>query len=149
MTALAKLKLVSVTADRKSPTIWRRNKLTGKIGDQISLANATIAGDVFTAKTVKFVTDSESGERKPVEISRRVKPWWFSTPNGKIALALKYGTKNLEIIKGKNAVETADMADLVATLEIIKTAVTAGELDEQIDQASRTLRAGFKKGKAK
>lgn len=147
MTALAKLKLVSVTADRKSPTIWRRNKLTGHLTHQISLAKAAIAGDVFTAKTVKFVTDTESGERKPVEISRRVKPWWFTAANGKIALTLKYGAKTLEIIKGKNAVETADMDDLIATLEVIKTAVTAGELDEQIDQASRTLRAGFKKGK--
>lgn len=147
MTALAKLKLVSVTADRKSPTVWRRNKLTGHLTHQISLAKAAVAGDVFTAKTVKFVTDAESGERKSVEISRRVKPWWFTAANGKIALTLKYGAKTLEIIKGKNAVETADMDDLIATLEVIKTAVTAGELDEQIDQASRTLRAGFKKGK--
>ncbi len=146
MTALAKLKLVSVSADRKSPTVWRRNKLTGHLTHQISLAKAAVAGDVFTAKSVKFVTDQESGERKPVEISRRVKPWWFSTANGKIALALKYGAKTLEIIKGKNAIETADMDDLIATLEVIKAAVNAGELDTQIEQASSTLRAGFKKG---
>ena len=147
MTALAKLKLVSVTADRKSPTVWRRNKLTGHLAHQISLARAAIAGDVFTAKKVKFVTDQESGERKPVEISHRVKPWWFTGANGKIALTLKYGAKTLEIIKGKNAIETADMDDLVATLEVIKAAVTAGQLDAQIEQASSTLRAGFKKGK--
>jgi hypothetical protein len=96
---------------------------------------------------VKFVTDQESGVRKPVEVSRRVKPWWFSAANGKIALSLKYGAKTLEIVKGKNAVETADMDDLIATLEVIKAAVNAGELDTQIEQASSTLRAGFKKGK--
>ena len=147
MTALAKLKLVSVTADRKSPTVWRRNKLTGHLTHQISLARAAIAGDVFTAKKVKFITDQESGERKSVETSHRVKPWWFTGANGKIALTLKYGAKTLEIIKGKNAIETADMDDLIATLEVIKTAVAAGELDAQIEQASSTLRAGFKKKK--
>lgn len=147
MTALAKLKLVSVTADRKSPTVWRRSKLTGHLTHQIALANAAVAGDVFTAKTVKFVTDQESGERKPVEISRRVKPWWFTAANGKIALTLKYGAKTLEIIKGKNAVEVADMADLVTTLELIKGAVIAGELDAQIEQASGALRDGFAKKK--
>ncbi len=147
MTALAKLKLVSVTADRKSPTVWRRNKLTGHLTHQISLARAAIAGDVFTAKKVKFVTDQESGERKSVETSHRVKPWWFTGANGKIALTLKYGAKTLEIIKGKNAIETADMDELIATLEVIKTAVAAGELDAQIEQASSTLRAGFKKKK--
>lgn len=147
MTALAKLKLVSVQADRKSPTIVRRAKLTGKIQAQISLAKAAIAGDVFTAKKVKFVTDQESGERKPVEISTQVKPWWFTTPTGKLALALRYGAKSLEISKGKNAIEVTDMADLVATLEVIKQAAHSGELDAQIDQASSSLRAGFGKKK--
>jgi hypothetical protein len=148
MTALAKLKLVSVQADRKSPTIVRRAKLTGKIQAQISLAKATIAGDVFTAKRVKFVTDTASGERNPVEVSTRVKPWWFSAANGKLALTLRYGAKVLEIQKGKNAIEVADMAELVETLEIIKQAAQAGELDAQIDSASNSLRAGFGKKKA-
>lgn len=75
------------------------------------------------------------------------KPWWFSAPNGKIALALRYGAKPLEIAKGKNAIEVANMDDLVATLEVIKQAVHAGELDAQIEQASGALRAGFAKKK--
>ena len=145
MTALAKLKLVSVQADRKSPAFTRRNKLTGKIHDQIQLAKAANAGDVFTAKRVKLVADKETGVRRPVEISTRVKPWWFSTANGKIALSLRYGAKVLEISKGKNAIECADMEDLVATLELIKTAVNAGELDVQIESASGALSAGFAK----
>ena len=40
MSALAKLKLVSVQADQKSPTVLHRNKLTGKITDQIAYAKA-------------------------------------------------------------------------------------------------------------
>jgi len=64
MTALAKLKLVSVQADRKNATTVRRLKLTGKIQAQISLAKAATSGDVFTAKRVKFVTDQASGERR-------------------------------------------------------------------------------------
>ncbi len=147
MTALAKLKLVSVQADRKSPTIQRRAKLTGKIQAQISLAKAAVAGDVFTAKRVKFVTDQESGDRKPVEISTRIKPWWFTAPAGKLVLSLRYGAKVLEIQRGKNAIEVADMDDLIATLEVIRQAAHAGELDAQIEQASSSLRAGFSKKK--
>jgi len=78
----------------------------------------------------------------------RIKPWWFSSANGKIALSLRYGAKVLEISKGKNAVEVVDMDELLATLEIIKQAAHAGELDAQIDQASNSLRAGFGKKKA-
>ena len=147
MSALAKLKLVSVQAGQKSPTVLRRNKLTGHLAHQIALAKAANVGDVYAAKKVKFVTDTETGERKQVEIATRVKPWYFTAPNGKLVLALRYGAKALEISKGKNAIEIGDMNDLVATLELIKGAVIAGELDAQIEQASGALRDGFTKKK--
>jgi hypothetical protein len=147
MSTLAKLKLVSVTVERKSPTVQRRSKLTGRIDHQIAYAKASIAGDSYAAKRVKFVQDGESGARKQVELSTRVKPWWFTGPNGKLVLALRYGAKPIEIAKGKNAIEVTGMDDLVATLEVIKGAVHAGELDAQIEQASGSLRAGFAKKK--
>lgn len=147
MTALAKLKLVSFQAQGRSPIVLRRNKLTGKLGDQIAYAKAANAGEIYAAKRVKFVTDSESGERKQVEISTRVKPWWSTAANGKLVIALRYGAKPIEITKGKNAIEVTDMVDLIATLEIIKQAVQAGELDTQIEQVSGALRAGFAKKK--
>ena len=147
MSALAKLKLVSVTADRKSPTVSRRAKLTTHLLEQIAMAKAQTEGGIYAAKRVKFVADDETGERKQVEISRRVKQWWFTAPNGKIALTLRYGAKPIEIIKGKNAIEVADMAELVSTLGVIKDAVNAGELDTQMEQVSGALRAGFGKKK--
>ena len=51
----------------------------------------------------------------------------------------------LELAKGKYAVEVAAEKDLVATLETIKAAVLAGELDTAIDNAANKLRAGFGK----
>ncbi len=147
MSALLKLKLVSVQAGQKSPTVLRRNKLTGKLDDQIAYAKAANVGDVFAAKRVKFVTDSETGERKQVELARRVKPWWFTGSNGKLVLSLRYGTKPILLGKNMNGIEVAGMDDLIATLEIIKEAVSAGELDAQIEQVSGALRAGFAKKK--
>lgn len=147
MSALSKLKLVSVTPERKSPMVLRRNKLTGKIDHQILAAKAVIAGETYAAKRVKLVRDGESGERKQVELSTRVRPWWFTGSNGKTVLALRYGAKPIDIAKGKNAIEVTGMEDLVATLEVIKAAVSAGELDAQIEQASGSLRAGFAKKK--
>ena len=147
MTALLKLKLVSVQAGQKSPTVLRRNKLTAHLGHQIAYAKAANAGEIYAKNRVRFVTDSETGERKQVEIATRVKPWWFTAPNGKTVLALRYGAKPIEIVKGKNAIEVADMDDLIATLGVIRDAVQAGELDAQIEQASGALRAGFAKKK--
>jgi len=50
-------------------------------------------------------------------------------------------------VKGKNAIEVAGMDDLIATLEVVREAAQAGELDAQIEQASGALRAGFAKKK--
>lgn len=147
MTALAKLKLVSVSSVQKNPTFSRRNTLTAHLDHQIAAAKAAITGDVYAAKWVKFVADEATGDRKQVETSRRVRPWWFTAANGKTVLSLRYGAKTIEIVKGKNAIEVSGMDDLIATMEVIKQAVNAGELDTQIEQASGALRAGFAKKK--
>ena len=60
-----------------------------------------------------------------------------------LAWMRRYGTKVLELAKGKVAVEVGTEKDLVPTLELIKTAVLNGELDTQIDAAANKLRDGF------
>ena len=73
MSALAKLKLVSVAAGQKTPTVLRRNKLTAHLAEQIAMAKAQTAGEIYAGKRVKFVADAETGERTQVEVSKRVK----------------------------------------------------------------------------
>jgi hypothetical protein len=145
MSALSKLKLVAAHAEKKSPVGLRRAKLTGKIADQIAAARAAAEGGIYASKRAKFVQDSETGERRQIEIATRVKPWWWKSPTGKVMVAVRYGAKQIELSKGRNAIEVGNMDDLVAALEAVKEAVTAGELDAQIEQASGALRAGFAK----
>lgn len=147
MSALSKLKLVAARAEEKSPVGLRRAKLTGKIQDQIAAAKAAAEGGIYASKRAKFVQDSETGERKQIEIATRVKPWWWKSPTGKVMVAVRYGAKPIELAKGKNAVEVGGMEELVEALLAVKEAVAAGELDAQIEQASGALRAGFAKKK--
>jgi hypothetical protein len=58
---------------------------------------------------------------------------------------VKYGSRTLDIAKGKSAIEVASGEDLIAAIQTIKAAVEAGELDAQIEVASGSLKAGFKK----
>jgi hypothetical protein len=62
-----------------------------------------------------------------------------------VNLSVRYGSKPLELAKGKNAIELNQASEIVPTLELIKSAVVAGELDEAIAAASNKLREGFKK----
>jgi TRAP-type mannitol/chloroaromatic compound transport system substrate-binding protein len=58
---------------------------------------------------------------------------------------VRYGSKVLELAKGKYAVEVSAGTELVPTLQVIKSAVESGELDSAIDFAANKLRSGFVK----
>ena len=145
MSVIAKLKLVSSKRERNlSPTLVRRNKLAAKIEEQLQLATAQKEGRLYAPKRIKTVTN-ELGERVAVETTKRVKEWFWTTPANKINLSVRYGSKTLELAKGKNAIELSTGDELLTTLSMLKDAVSAGELDDAITNASDKLRAGFSK----
>ena len=71
--------------------------------------------------------------------------WFWTAAGNKINLSVRYGSKTLELAKGKNAIELATSDELIATLSQLKEAVLAGELDDAMSAASDKLRAGFGK----
>jgi hypothetical protein len=48
-------------------------------------------------------------------------------------------------VEGKNAIETDSIADVIATLQVIRSAVDAGELDRRIDAVMGQGKAGLAK----
>jgi hypothetical protein len=145
MSTLSALKLTAAKRSTGiSPQVNRRMKLLKKIDDQIGLAKALAIGGTFTTSRFRTVKDDEGGSRS-VEIQKKVRPWWFPTETGKIALSIRYGARVVEISKGKSAIEVASGDDLINALVLVKKAVEAGELDAQIESASIKLREGFGK----
>ena len=145
MSTLSALKLTAAKRSTGiSPQVNRRMKLLKKIDDQIALAKALATGGTYTTSRFRTVKDEEGGSRS-VEIQKKVRPWWFPTEAGKIALSIRYGARVVEISKGKSAIEVASGDDLINALVLVKKAVEAGELDAQIESASIKLREGFGK----
>jgi hypothetical protein len=143
---LATLKLSTAIKPTHMPAVQvRRNKLAKRLWEQAELAKAQQAGIQFTPTKFRTVVENDTGLRKQVEVNKRIKQWWFTTDSGKLALSVRYGARLLELAKGKFAVELASDKELVPTLEIIKAAVLAGELDAAIDAASNKLRDGFQR----
>jgi len=144
MSTLTSLKLVA--AKRPSdipPIVKRRNHLIAKIWEQTELAKNTLEGKTYAPLHARKVKDRETGEVRRVEAPKRIKAWWFTADSGKVCLIVKYGAKILELAKGKSAIEVGTIAELIPTLDMLKAAVAAGELDSQIDTASGCLRANF------
>jgi hypothetical protein len=107
------------------------------------LATAQQNGTAYTATRLRSYTDADTGLRIKAEVAKTVKAWTFVADNGKLCVHIKYGARTLELAKGITAVEIANSKDIVPTLELIKSAISNGELDAQIEAASIALRKSF------
>jgi hypothetical protein len=146
MSTLTSLKLVATKKPINiSPVLVRRNKLIAKLWEQIQLAQCEAVGERYQPKRLRTVRDRDTGLIKTLEVPKRVKPWWWISESGKVCVSIRYGSKVLELSKGKTSIEIGGSQDLVPALETVKVAVLAGELDSQIEAASGALRSGFKR----
>ena len=133
MNELNKLKLMTYDSAgiAVDPKTRRRTKLAARISEQMAAAKAAGEGTVY----MRVAGDKQ----------RRVKQWFRAVDDKRWAVVLFYGSKQLELAKGKNAVECAGLTGVQSVLETLRTAVIAGELDTQIGAAAELLKRGFKK----
>jgi len=143
---LNSLKLTAARKSRALPdVVKRRNKLLQKLAEQRDLAAALQEGQHYAPKRLRSLRDADTGARVVKEVAVRIKPWFWTGEKGECLLAINYGSKQIELQKGKTAIDVGDAANLVTVLETVITAVKSGELDVQIEAASSKLRDGFKK----
>ncbi len=143
------LNTLKLTAARKSralpDVVKRRNKLLQKLMEQRELAAALEQGQHYAPKRLRSLRDADTGTRVVKEVAVRIKPWFWTGEKGECLLAINYGSKQIELQKGKTAIDVGSTDNLVTVLETVIAAVKNGELDVQIEAASSKLREGFKK----
>ncbi len=146
MSGLNALKLVTSRRQQgNSPQFARRQKLSSKLDEQIQLAKAQQSGAEFSPVKIRTIKDEATGESRKVEVPKKLKAWWWTGENGKLCITVRYGARTLEIVEGKNAIETDSIADVITSLQVIRTAVDSGELDKRIDAVMGAVKAGFSK----
>jgi hypothetical protein len=146
-TALSTLKFVNAKrlVSKSDPSQFRRQKMIKKLDEQILMAAALVEGRQPLLTRTRRVWDAETNERQLVESTASVRQWWFVSETGKTAVQLRYGSRVITLAKNRNAVEVSGNSELLATLQTLKTAVAAGELDQEIAVAADMVRARFKK----
>lgn len=146
MSGLSALKfIVTKRQQGNNPAHAKRQKLSGKIHEQIEMAKAMQSGTEFRPVKLRKVMDQATGEMRQVELPKRLKPWWWPSEGGKMCITVRYGARALEVIEGKNAIETDNLVGVITTLEVLRGAVDAGELDARIEAVSGLVKAGFEK----
>ena len=128
-----------------SPEARLRRKMLDALELQIVAATAKSNGEVYIRRAKRWVDDPENGERTLKEVPVRFRPWWWTDESGNLMLEVRYGNKRLAIKPKKAAIEVGDASNLVPTLNLLKEAVEAGELDKVLMAAKEERSANFKR----
>lgn len=137
MIQLADVKLVSaIRPTFQDPVALKRTKFISRVSEQLEIANLLMKGE-----QIPFISFHD-----PVSLKRprKVSPWWWTDKDGKYLMAIKYGSKVIELAKGKPAVQAETLEQIIEVLKSLKLATSNGELDLHLTQASELIRKKFK-----
>ena len=136
MSHLSKLKIVAQTAKRQqSKSEHRRAKLLEKLGDQLAMIEAQIAGTEFVRHRRIYQTN-DAGERVLAEKVKRNRPWYWMSGAGGCFFSVWYGSKVLELKPGMTAISVSRREELPEVIRSVIEAVKSGELDVQIEDVA-------------
>jgi hypothetical protein len=107
------------------------------------LAKAESEGGEYLKSRRRHVKNPTTGEYAEAVVSRKPRAWYWTDDHGKVYINLRYGTRILELSKGKSAIEVGEMKQLVPTIEALKQAVAAGEVDQQLTAAANEVCSRF------
>ena len=137
MIQLADVKLVSaVRPTFQDPIALKRSKFISRVSEQLEIANLLMKGEQIPLTSF----------HDPVSLKkpRKVSPWWWTDKDGKYLMTIKYGSKVIELAKGKPAVQAETLDQIIEVLKCLKLATSNGELDLNLSQASELIRKKFK-----
>jgi hypothetical protein len=141
-TIIQSLKVSNVQRKKvHNPNEYRRDRLLNIISEQMAALNAQANGEHFMPKVTRVVVNKFTGEKVKKEVVKRFRPCWWKNEDGKTFMELRYGSRALEIAKGKTTIEVGDMNKLMPTLELLRDAVLLGEFDDLLSSASSRLAA--------
>jgi hypothetical protein len=135
MGALKSLTFTTIPKIGANPTFDRRGKTIALLEEQKLLLK-----DSNYTRTVRTWVKKE-GQLTPTEKQQRILPWWRVNADGSYVLFVRSGSKAIEFEKGKNAIAVPSLDKIPLVIDILITAVRNGELDVQLAQAKKPLRA--------
>ena len=137
MIQLADVKLVSaVRPTFQDPVALKRTKFISRVSEQLEIANHLMKGE-----QIPFTSFND-----PISLKRprKISPWWWTDKDGKYLMTIKYGSKVIELAKGKAAVQAETLDQIIEVLKCLKLATSNGDLDVLLTQAGELIRRKFK-----
>jgi hypothetical protein len=135
MSVLSNLKLSDTSPRAKlSPVARKRQKLLEQLDLQLKAAAAFVMGQQFLQEVQRWVRVEGSADKQLITKKKPVRPWWWRNDVGRLMLSVRAGNRLLELAEGKVSIDVGTPEDLQKTIETLREAVAAGELDEQLSK---------------
>ncbi|MFK5948964.1 MAG: hypothetical protein QM500_09385 [Methylococcales bacterium] len=136
MAYLSKLSVVKDTSNKKysNPIDRRRAKLLVRLFEQKEMAQAMISGESFIKYHNVWVNDPETGVKVRKHLPRKIRQWYWQQGEDYF-IQVSYGARKLKLNKTMTTIKVGDVSKLVPTIEMLISAVEAGELDKQLEDA--------------
>jgi hypothetical protein len=131
MAVLKSLTFTTMPTPGGNPMLDRRARVIARFEEQKLILN-----DPNYIRTVRTWVRKD-GERVMVEKHQRVAPRWRQHSNGSYALFVRSGLKPIEFEKGKTAIAVPSLDKLPSVIDMLITAIRAGEIDQQLAQTSK------------
>ena len=133
MSTLKALNFVALPKNIKNdPTIAKRMKLLAQLEQQRALA----LDPLYTHPRQRWVKRDDGG-KELINAPKRVKRWWRDDGAGTSYFVVRYGSRVLELDKGKSAIAFTQPEHLVSIIETVIAAVKAGDFDKAIASIER------------
>ena len=80
-----------------------------------------------------MVRNEETGDKTLITTERPIRKWWWKNQHGAWMISLHDGNRLIPLDDDNTSVEVGDIEQMVTTLETLRDAVIAGELDAQLE----------------
>ena len=128
MSTLKALNFVALPKDiRNDPVIVKRSKLLRQLEQQRALA----VDPLYVHPRQRWVK-TEGGSKQLINAPKRVKRWWRDDAAGTSYFVVRYGSRVLELDKGKSAIIFTKPEHLIPIIDTVIAAVKAGDFDKAI-----------------
>ena len=123
------------TANTDPQTNLRR-KMAAALDHQINGATAETKGEVYTIEVEKWIeTDKATGTKEHRKVQKALRRMWYRDGADRVMLELRFANKPISV-GGKPSILVGSIDKLVPTLQTVRKAVMAGELDAALKAAS-------------
>lgn len=125
-----------VTMSLLSQLNWTDNQKNTVTTDPVQTRRVKLLKGI-AAQKAQLICTMEGREYQTDK--KKVSKWYWMAADGSYYTAIKYGSRHIEVYKGKTSIKANSIEDLISIYETVEDAVKSGELDKTLQSVAQRV----------